>query len=133
MLALRLVCCLYYTVLNTRVCNFVHSSQVMMACIKDPHVVDSFRAAMEEVYSRLLVQTSGEMTEGAVELGQSHRQTMKSAAGRPPRLSWCNCNVTIVFVGRNFTINCYYRSCTCNITLNIHIIMLLLKATSVSQ
>jgi ActR/RegA family two-component response regulator len=57
-----------------------------MASIKDPHVVDSFRVAMEEVYSRLLVQTSGEISEAAVELGLSHRRSMKSAAGRPPRL-----------------------------------------------
>ncbi|XP_030199500.1 kinetochore protein Spc25 isoform X5 [Gadus morhua] len=51
-----------------------------MASIKDPHVVDSFRVAMEEVYSRLLVQTSGEISEAAVELGLSHRRSMKSAA-----------------------------------------------------
>uniref|UniRef100_A0A8C5BUJ5 Kinetochore protein SPC25 n=1 Tax=Gadus morhua TaxID=8049 RepID=A0A8C5BUJ5_GADMO len=49
-----------------------------MASIKDPHVVDSFRVAMEEVYSRLLVQTSGEISEAAVELGLSHRRSMKS-------------------------------------------------------
>lgn len=57
-----------------------------MASIKDPHVVDTFRAAMEEVYSRLLVRTSGEISEAAVELGRSHRLSVKSAAGRPPRL-----------------------------------------------
>ncbi|CAL8268697.1 unnamed protein product [Lota lota] len=50
-----------------------------MASIKDPHVIDSFRGAMEEMYNKLVVQTSGEIMETAVELGRSHKLSMQSA------------------------------------------------------
>lgn len=54
-----------------------------MASIKDPHAIDWFRGAMEDIHSKLLVQTSGEITEAAVELSQAHKNFMKSAVGMP--------------------------------------------------
>lgn len=63
------------------------SQIITMASIKDPHVIDWFRGAMEEIHNKLLVQTSGEMTEAAVELCQSHKLSIKSAVGTVSVLS----------------------------------------------
>ncbi|KAK0150910.1 Kinetochore protein Spc25 [Merluccius polli] len=51
-----------------------------MASIKDPHVIDWFRGTMEEIHNKLLVQTSAKISETAVELCQSHKLFLKSAA-----------------------------------------------------